>query len=95
MPTQFTLHRRLEIIRSGAVLLTSMCITDDNCLLLCNQKSNVLLVYNDSGDYLQDCKLSGEPWDIAKILGENKAVVTLPSHGSIEFIDINTMTASS
>lgn len=95
MPTQFTLHRRLDIIRSEEVLITCMCIPDDNCLLLCNQKSNVLLVYSDSGDYLQDCKLSGEPCDIAVIPGENKAVVTLPYQSLIKFIDIITMKASS
>lgn len=93
MPTQFTLHR--VITRSEEVLITCMCIPDDNCLLICNQKSNVLLVYSDSGDYLQDCKLSGEPWDIVVIPGENKAVVTLPYQSLIKFIDIITMKASS
>lgn len=79
---------KIEIIR----MIRKMDITDDNRILLCNY-SSYLLVYSESGDYLQDCELSGKPWDIVVIPGEEKAVVTLPQEKSMQFIDIKTMTA--
>ncbi|XP_052059554.1 uncharacterized protein LOC127700194 [Mytilus californianus] len=87
----FKLHRKIEIKRHDDVWISSMGITDDNRLLLCNFYGENVLVYSDSGDYLQDCKLSGEPWDIAVIPGAEKAVVTQPHQQSIQFIDTKTM----
>lgn len=72
-----------------------MCITDDNRLLLCTFNGTNLLVYSDSGDYLQDCQLSSAVWDIAVIPGEDKAVATLPVQHSIQIIDIKTVSAGS
>ncbi|XP_071176863.1 uncharacterized protein [Mytilus edulis] len=95
MPTRFTLNRRIEIKQSKGILIRSMCITNTNRLLLCNTIGTNLLVYNEQGDYLQDCKLSGTSYDIAVIPDEDKAVVTLPKRRSIQFIDIKTMKAGS
>ncbi|XP_052062686.1 uncharacterized protein LOC127702511 isoform X2 [Mytilus californianus] len=93
MPTKFTLDRKIEIKRPDDTIIRKIDITDDNRLLLCSNFH--LLVYSDRGDYLQDCELSGKSWDIAVIPGEDKAVVTLPSLNSIQFIDIKTMKAGS
>lgn len=93
MPKKFTLDRKIEIKRSDDILITKMCITNDNRLLLCNINGTNMLVYSDQGDYLQDCVLSAKSWDIAVIPGENRAVVTLPTHSAMQFIDITTMKA--
>ncbi|XP_052062369.1 uncharacterized protein LOC127702278 [Mytilus californianus] len=96
MPTKFTLDYKVEIKQFGGVSVTGLCVTDDNRrILLCNHQSTKLLVYSDIGDYLQDCELSGDLWDIAVIPDEDKAVVTLPKENSVQFIDIKTMTAGS
>ncbi|CAC5362326.1 unnamed protein product [Mytilus coruscus] len=95
MPSKFTLDRKIEIKHSRDIWISNMGITYDNRLLLCNFYSKDLLVYSDHGDYLQDCKLSGESWDIAVIPDDDKAVVTQPLQQSIQFINIKTMTAGS
>ncbi|XP_071173118.1 uncharacterized protein [Mytilus edulis] len=93
MPTNFSLIQKIEIKRVS-VCLGSMGITEDSRLLLCNYNNSNLLVYNsDLGEYLQDCKLLGQPWDIAVIPNSDKAVVTLLDRSFIQFIDTKTMTA--
>lgn len=91
---RFTVELKIEIQRPGDVWITGIAMTDDKRLLVCNRYSTDLLVYSYSADYLQDCKLSGQPWDIAVIPGENKAVVTLPDQKAIQFMNIKKMKAS-
>ncbi|XP_052059553.1 uncharacterized protein LOC127700192 isoform X2 [Mytilus californianus] len=95
MPSKFRFERKIKINRSDDILITKMGITDDNRLLLCNNSETHLLVYSVSGDYLQDCELSGRSRDIAVIPGTEKAVVTLPFDLSIQYVDIKTMKAGS
>lgn len=90
---QFTLVHEIEISNSGNVWISNMGITDDNRLLLCNNNGTSLLVYKDSGEYIQDCKLADNPWDITVMPGEDKAVVTLPLQKSIQFINTKTLIA--
>ncbi|CAC5362328.1 unnamed protein product [Mytilus coruscus] len=94
MTMNFTLSRKIEIKRYN-VCLSSMGMTEDNRLLLCNNNSPCLLVYSDLGEYLQDCRLPDIPWDIAVIPGEDKAVVSLLDQCFVQFIDIKTMIAGS
>lgn len=70
------------------VYISSLALTEDNRLLLCNTRSRNVLVYSENGDHLLDCLLFGEPWDIAIIPGGKKAVVTLDSVPAIQFIDL-------
>lgn len=95
MPSKLTLDRKIEIKHSPDVWISNMGVTYDNRLLLCNFYSKDLLVYSDRGEYLQDCKLSGESWDIAIIHDDDIAVVTQPFQQSIQFINVKTMTAGS
>ncbi|CAG2215219.1 unnamed protein product [Mytilus edulis] len=91
MTTNFSLIQKIEIKR---VCLGSMGITEDSRLLLCNYNNSNLLVYNsDLSEYLQDCKLFGQPWDIAVIPNSDKTVVTLLDRSFIQFIDTKPMTA--
>ncbi|XP_071173123.1 uncharacterized protein [Mytilus edulis] len=89
MPTKFTLDRIIVLEGSDNVL--SIGITDDNRLLICKKNTNFLLVYDECGDYLQRSKLFGQPRYVAVVPGEHKAIVTLPYHNSIQFINIKTM----
>ncbi|CAG2216290.1 unnamed protein product [Mytilus edulis] len=91
MTSNFTLHSKIEIKRPGGVWISSIGITDDNRLLLCNFYGGNVLVYSDNGVFLHDCKLSGEPWDIAVLSGEDKSVATQPHQHSIQFINTKTM----
>ncbi|VDH99037.1 Hypothetical predicted protein [Mytilus galloprovincialis] len=91
MTSKFTLHSKIEIKRPGGVWISSIGITDENRLLLCNFYGRNILLYSEKGDYLHDCKLSGEPWDIAVLSGEDKSVATQPHQHSIQFINTKTM----
>lgn len=95
IPLKLTLDRRTEIKHSRDLWISNMGVTYDNRLLLCNFYSKDLLVYSDRGEYLQDCKLAGESWDIAVIHDDDIAVVTQPLQQSIQFINVKTMTAGS
>ena len=85
---KFKYTNTIHIQHDKNVYISSLALTADNRLLLCNTKSRKLLVYNEHCDHLQDCLLYGEPWDIAIIPGGKKAVVTLDSVPAIQFIDL-------
>lgn len=89
--TQFLFRSQIDISCSESVQITAIAATKDNRLILCNRYSNRLLVYHDSGKFLQDCSLLCKPWDIAILPDEVRAVVTLPLENSIQFINISTM----
>ena len=91
--TQFLFKTQIEITLTDNVQITSVAVTNDNRLVLCNRYSNRLLVYNDSGKFLQDCPVICKPWDIAILPDSPRAVVTLPLENSIQFVNLTTMTA--
>lgn len=91
--SQFLFRSQIDIACSENVQITAIAATKDNRLILCNRYSNRLLVYHDSGKFLQDCTLLCKPWDIAILPDDVRAVVTLPLENSIQFINVCTMTA--
>ncbi|XP_063432008.1 E3 ubiquitin-protein ligase TRIM71-like isoform X2 [Mytilus trossulus] len=90
--TQFLYRSQIDISVSENVQITAIAVTNDNRLILCNRYSNRLLVYSDSGKFLQDCTLFCKPWDIAILPDGNRGVVTLPLENSIQFLNISNMT---
>lgn len=76
------------------VMITGMAITDDKRLLLCGGGKYNIIVCTLQGKHLQDCKLAGEPWDVAITTDrDRKAVATLPYLYALQFINISSMTA--
>ncbi|CAC5399925.1 unnamed protein product [Mytilus coruscus] len=86
-----TFEKDVEELRKN-VQITAIAVTNDNRLILCNRYSNRLLVYSDSGKFLQDCTVLCKPWDIAILPDGNRGVVTLPLENSIQFLNISNMT---
>lgn len=89
--TQFLYKSNIEITLSENIQITSIAVTSDDRIILCNRLCNRLLVYNESGKFLQDCTVLSKPWDIAILPDGNRAVVTLPLENSIQFITISNM----
>jgi hypothetical protein len=85
---QFKYTNTIHVQHDINVYISSLALTEDNRLLLCNTKSRNLLAYSEHDDHLQDCLLFGETWDIAIIPGGKKTVVTLVSVPAIQFIDL-------
>ncbi|XP_063419190.1 uncharacterized protein LOC134702011 [Mytilus trossulus] len=74
--------------------LISVSVTDNNKLLITNRASSdpKLYVYRDCKDYETDITFSSEPHSVAVIPGTDRAVITLPSERSIQFINTTKMT---
>ncbi|CAC5385387.1 unnamed protein product [Mytilus coruscus] len=85
----FKFEREINIVYDGKVYISSLALTKDNRVILCNTRSKNLLVYNENGKHIQECMLHGEPWDIAFIHSGSKAVVTLENKSAIQFIETN------
>jgi hypothetical protein len=89
----FRLQNRMEV--TGQII-TSMVVTDDDHLLLCDNNrdgSQLVAVYYPSGKYMKTIGLHYPPWDIAKITKAHRAVVTF-AHKilQIQFINLQTFT---
>ncbi|XP_063419194.1 uncharacterized protein LOC134702015 [Mytilus trossulus] len=74
----------------------SVSVTDDNKLLITNRESSdpKLYVYRDCKDYETEIAFSSGPFCVAVIPGTDRAVITIPSERSIQFINTTTMTKS-
>ena len=69
--------------------LTGMTVTSDNKLLLCNYKSShpKVYIYKDYKTYEDEISFTSAPYGITVVPCTDKAVVTLPGEGSIQFIN--------
>ena len=85
----FKLQNRIE--DTGSVI-TSMVVTDDDHLLLCDYNSGKLVaVYYPSRNYMKIIDVRYRPWDIAIIPRTHRAVVTF-TNKKIQFINLQTFT---
>ena len=98
---QVKLDRRqtlTEFIKEGEVInlkhgeqynLTDMAVTSDNKLLLCNADSSdqKVYIYKDYKTYEGEISFTSVPYCITVVPCTDKAVVTLPCEGSIQFIN--------
>jgi hypothetical protein len=66
-----------------------MAVTSDNKVLLCNRQSShkKVYIYKDYKTYEDEISFTSLPYCITVVPCTDKAVVTLPHEGSIQFIN--------
>jgi DNA-binding beta-propeller fold protein YncE len=87
--TEFIKEGEVNLKHGEQYWLTNMAVTSDNKLLLCNYKSShpKIYIYKDYKTYEDEISLTSQPCDITVVPCTDKAVVTLPLEGSIQFIN--------
>ena len=91
-----------EFIKEGEVnlklrenyLIRNIAVTSDNKLLLCNYLSShpKVYIYKDHKTYEDEISFTSSPYCITVVSCTDKAVVTLPDEGSIQFFNTTNYT---
>jgi hypothetical protein len=83
--TEFIKEDEINLTRG----VTDMAVTSDNKLLLCNYdySHKKVYIYKDYKTYEDEISLTSGPGCITVVPCTDKAVVTLPDEGSIQFIN--------
>jgi hypothetical protein len=74
-------------LKPGELYIIDMAVTSDNKLLLCNYSDDKVDIYKDYKTYEDEISLTSIPCCITVVPCTDKAVVTLPREGSIQFIN--------
>jgi hypothetical protein len=87
--TEFIKEDEIKLKPGELYDLTDMAVTSDNKLLLCNRVPShpKVYIYKDYKTYEDEISLTSEPRCITVVPCTDKAVVTLPDEGSIQFIN--------
>jgi DNA-binding beta-propeller fold protein YncE len=87
--TKFIKEGEVNLRHGEQYYLTGMTVTSDNKLLLCNYKSShpKVYIYKDYKTYEDEISFTSAPYCITVVPCTDKAVVTLPGEGSIQFIN--------
>ena len=85
--TAFIKEDEVKLKRGVPYVLTDLAVTSDNKLLLCNFNSSRVYIYKDYKTYEDEISFTCDPWGITVVPCTDKAVVTLPYEGSIQFIN--------
>jgi hypothetical protein len=87
--TEFIKEDGVKLKHGEQYNLIDMAVTSDNKLLLCNRQSShpKVYIYKDYKTYEDEISLTSVPWGITVVPCTDKAVVTLPGEGSIQFIN--------
>ena len=85
--TEFIKEDGVKLNRGLHHYLTDMAVTSDNKLLLCNYMSSCVDIYKDYKTYEDEISFTCDPLCITVVPCTDKAVVTLPREGSIQFIN--------
>ena len=85
--TEFIKEGEVKLKRGERYCLTDMAVTSDNKLLLCNGEPSRVYIYKDYKTYEDEISFTSEPRCITVVPCTDKAVVTLPNEGSIQFIN--------
>ena len=87
--TEFIKEDEINPTRGVGVhyILTDMAVTSDNKLLLCDCSDKKVYIYKDYKTYEDKISLTSKPCCITVVPCTDKAVVTLPEEGSIQFIN--------
>jgi hypothetical protein len=85
--TEFIKGCQVNLKRGVRYELTDMAVTSDNKLLLCDSSPPKVDIYKDYKTYEDEISLTSKPWCITVVPCTDKAVVTLPREGSIQFIN--------
>jgi hypothetical protein len=90
--TEFIKEGEVKLKHVEQYALTAMAVTSDNKLLLCNYKSSRVDIYKDCKTYEDKITLTSGPECITVVPCTDKAVVTLPTEDSIQFINTTNYT---
>jgi DNA-binding beta-propeller fold protein YncE len=87
--TEFIKEGEVNLKHSEQYTLIDMAVTSDNKLLLCNRQSShkKVYIYKDYKTYEDEISFTSLPYCITVVPCTDKAVVTLPHEGSIQFIN--------
>jgi DNA-binding beta-propeller fold protein YncE len=85
--TEFIKEDEVKLNRAVHRHLTDIAVTSDNKLLLCNRLSSRVDIYKDYKTYEDEISFTSGPFCITVVPCTDKAVVTLPREGSIQFIN--------
>ena len=87
--TKFIKEGEVKLKHGEQYLLTDMAVTSDNKLLLCNfhPSHRKVYIYKDYKTYEDEISFTSRPYCITVVPCTDKAVVTLPCEGSIQFIN--------
>ena len=87
--TEFRKDGQVKLKRGKEYYLIHMAVTSDNKLLICNYSSAYpnVYIYKDYRTYEDEISFSSPPCGITVVPCTDKAVVTLPSENSIQFIN--------
>ena len=85
--TEFIKEGEVNLTRDVLYNLSDMAVTSDNKLLLCNYYDKKVYIYKDYKTYEDEISLTSSPYGITVVPCTDKAVVTLPREGSIQFIN--------
>jgi hypothetical protein len=87
--TEFIKEGEVNLKHGEQYFLTDMAVTSDNKLLLCNYDDHdpKVYIYKDYKTYEDEISFTSEPYGITVVPCTDKAVVTLPCEGSIQFIN--------
>jgi DNA-binding beta-propeller fold protein YncE len=85
--TEFTKEGEVNLKHGERYNLTDMAVTSDNKLLLCNSSHHRVYIYKDYKTYEDKLSFTSQPRCITVVPCTDKAVVTLPYEGSIQFIN--------
>jgi hypothetical protein len=85
--TEFIKEDEVKLNRAVYHYLTDIAVTSDNKLLLCNNLPSRVDIYKDYKTYEDEISFTSRPMCITVVPCTDKAVVTLPHEGSIQFIN--------
>ena len=87
--TEFIKEGQVNVKHGETYNLTSMAVTSDNKLLLCNDQLShpKVYLYKDYKTYEDEISFTSSPYCITVVPCTDKAVVTLPEEESIQFIN--------
>jgi hypothetical protein len=85
--TEFITEDEINLTPGVHYNLTDMAVTSDNKLLLCNLSDKKVDIYKDYKTYEDKISFTSRPRCITVVPCTDKAVVTLPLEGFIQFIN--------
>jgi DNA-binding beta-propeller fold protein YncE len=85
--TEFITEDGVNLKHGVLYSLSDMAVTSDNKLLLCDYPHQKVYIYKDHKTYEDEISFTSRPMCITVVPCTDKAVVTLPDEGSIQFIN--------
>jgi DNA-binding beta-propeller fold protein YncE len=90
---KFEFDSKIPLKCKHGMFITDIGVTRDDHVLLCNWRSNDVMVLSNDGKQLNDIGLEGNPSRIVVVPDKEEAIVTLPDNNFIQIINTSTMKA--